>query len=45
LLTLQGDSTNGFTGTMKIGLDLTDIELGASNINTGGPGGHPPLAP
>jgi protocatechuate 3,4-dioxygenase beta subunit len=39
LLNLQGDSTSGFTGAMNIGLDLTDIEVGASDINTGGPGG------
>jgi hypothetical protein len=38
LLNLQGDATSGFSGAMKIGLDLTDIELGASDINTGGPG-------
>jgi protocatechuate 3,4-dioxygenase beta subunit len=39
LLNLQGDATQGFTGAMNIGLDLTDIEVGASDINTGGPGG------
>jgi protocatechuate 3,4-dioxygenase beta subunit len=42
LLNLQGDTTNGYTGSMSIGLDLTDIETGASDINTGGPGGGPP---
>lgn len=45
LLSLQGDTTSGYTGAMNIGLDLTDIEVGASDINTGspgGPGGGPP---
>lgn len=43
LLNLQGDTTNGFTGSMSIGLDLTDTEVGASDINSGGgPGGGPP---
>jgi len=42
LLSLQGDTTNGFRSSMTIGLDLTDIEVGASEINTGGPGGPPP---
>ena len=46
LLALQGDTTNGYTGSMSIGLDLTDIETGASDINSGGgpggPGGAPP---
>ena len=45
LLNLQGDSTSGFTGTMNIGLDLTDIEVGASDINSGGPGGGPGINP
>jgi hypothetical protein len=40
LLNLQGDSTSGYTGTMNIGLDLTDIEVGASD--SAGPGGPPP---
>lgn len=31
LLNLQGDTTNGFTGTMNIGLDLTDTEVGAAD--------------
>ena len=39
LLNLQGDSTNGYTGTMNIGLDLTNIEVGASDTAGGGPGG------
>jgi protocatechuate 3,4-dioxygenase beta subunit len=39
LLNLQGDTTNGYTGSLSIGLDLTDMETGASDINTGGPGG------
>jgi protocatechuate 3,4-dioxygenase beta subunit len=42
LLNLQGDTTSGFTGSMNIGLDLTDTETGASDINSGGPGGAPP---
>jgi protocatechuate 3,4-dioxygenase beta subunit len=42
LLNLQGDTTNGYTGSMNIGLDLTDTETGASDINSGGPGGGPP---
>jgi protocatechuate 3,4-dioxygenase beta subunit len=42
LLDLQGDTINGYTGSMSIGLDLTDIETGASDINTGGPGGGAP---
>jgi protocatechuate 3,4-dioxygenase beta subunit len=43
LLNLQGDTTNGFTGSMSIGLDLTEIETGAADINSGGgPGGGPP---
>ena len=42
LLNLQGDATNGYTGSMSIGLDLSDIETGAADINSGGPGGGPP---
>ena len=43
LLNLQGDTTNGFTCTMSIGLDLTDTETGASDMDSaGGPGGGPP---
>jgi hypothetical protein len=43
LLNLQGDPATGFTGSMSIGLDLTDTETGASDINSGGgPGGAPP---
>jgi len=43
LLNLQGEATSGFTGSMSIGLDLTDTEIGASDINSGGgPGGAPP---
>jgi hypothetical protein len=37
LLTLQGDTTNGYTGSMSIGLDLTDAEVNASDTNGGGP--------
>lgn len=40
LLKLQGDVTNGYTGSMNIGLDLTDIEVGALD-SMGGPGGPP----
>jgi protocatechuate 3,4-dioxygenase beta subunit len=42
LLNLQGDTTNGYTGAMSIGLDLTDTETGASDLNSGGPGGGAP---
>ena len=42
LLSLRGDTTSGLTGSMSIGLDRTDTETGASDINTGGPGGGPP---
>jgi len=42
LLNLQGDTTNGYTGSMNIGLDLNDTEIGASDMNSGGPGGGPP---
>lgn len=42
VLNLQGDATSGLTGSMSIGLDLTDTETGASDLNTGGPGGGPP---
>jgi protocatechuate 3,4-dioxygenase beta subunit len=42
LLNLQGDPTNGYTGSMNIGLDLTDTETGASDMNSDGPGGGPP---
>jgi len=39
LLNLQGDTTDGYTTTFNVGLDLTNTEVGASDINTGGPGG------
>jgi protocatechuate 3,4-dioxygenase beta subunit len=42
LLNLDGDTTNGFTTSFNVGLDLGDTEVGASDINTGGPGGGPP---
>ncbi len=43
LLNLQGDTTHGFTGTMNIGLDLTDTKVGAADsMGQGGPGGGPP---
>jgi len=42
LLNLQGDTTSGFTGSMNIGLDLTNTETGASDMNTGGGPGGPP---
>ena len=46
LLSLQGDTTTGFTGTMSIGLDLTDTEVGAADsMGQGGPGGGAPPAP
>ncbi len=31
LLSLQGDTSNGFTGTMNIGLDLSDAGVGAAD--------------
>ena len=42
LLNLQGDTTNGYKGTMSIGLDLSDIETGGADSMGGGPGGSPP---
>ena len=43
LLNLHGDTTGGHAGSMSIGLDLTDTETGASDMNSGGgPGGAPP---
>jgi protocatechuate 3,4-dioxygenase beta subunit len=42
LLNLGGDTTNGFTTSFNVGLDLSDTEVGASDINTGGPGGGAP---
>jgi len=44
LLNLQGDTTNGFTSAINIGLDLTDLEVGAADTmgGPGGPGGGPP---
>ena len=41
LLNLQGDTTNGYTSAINIGLDLTDLEVGAAD-SMGGPGGPPP---
>lgn len=41
LLNLQSDTTNGYTGLMTIGLDLSDMEVGAAD-SMGGPGGGPP---
>ena len=43
LLNLQGDTTNGYTSAVSIGLDLTDTETGDSDMNSGGPGGGAPL--
>ena len=40
LLNLQGDTRSGYTGTMNIGLDLTDMETGAADT-AGGFGGPP----
>ena len=31
VLNLQGDTTNGYIGSMNIGLDLTDVEVGATD--------------
>src|SRR5688572_9626269 len=41
LLNVQGDNANGYTAAMNIGLDLTDIEVGAAD-SMGQPGGGPP---
>lgn len=47
LLNLQGDTTNGYTSSTTIGLDLTDAEVGApdsmgSGAGPGGRGSGPP---
>ena len=42
LLNLDGDTTNGFTTSFNVGLDLSDTEVGASDINTAGAGGDAP---
>ena len=42
LLNLDGEPTNGFTTSFNVGLDLSDIEVGASDINTGCPDGTRP---
>jgi hypothetical protein len=31
LLNLQGDNANGYTSAINIGIDLTDMEVGASD--------------
>lgn len=41
LLAATGDNTNGYPAAINIGLDLIDIEVGASD-SFGGPGGGPP---
>lgn len=41
LLNLQGDNTNGYTTAINVGLDLTDMAVGAAD-SMGGPGGSPP---
>jgi len=41
VLNLQGDNTSGYTAAMNVGLDLTDIEVGAAD-SMGQPGGGPP---
>ena len=41
LLALEGDTTNGYSAAINIGLDLTDTEVGAAD-SMGGPGGGPP---
>jgi len=41
LLAAEGDNTNGYTATINIGLDLTDMEVGAAD-SMGQPGGGPP---
>src|SRR5262245_7217232 len=43
LLNLQGDNINGYTSAINIGLDLTDLGVGAADtMGQGGPGGGPP---
>ena len=42
LLNLEGDTTKGYATAFNVGLDLTDTEVGAADINSGGPGGGPP---
>jgi protocatechuate 3,4-dioxygenase beta subunit len=42
LLNLESDTTNGYKSTFNVGLDLTDIAVGASDINMDGPGGGRP---
>ena len=37
LLNVRGDGAGGYIASINIGLDLTDAETGASDINTGGP--------
>lgn len=41
LLAVTGDNTSGYVAAINIGLDLTDVEVGASHLS-GGPGGGPP---
>lgn len=41
LLNPQGDTTNGYVGAMSIGLDLTDMQVGAADSMRAGPGGPP----
>lgn len=41
LLSLQGDPAGGYSGSMSIGLDLSDVEVGAADSMGGGPGGPP----
>jgi protocatechuate 3,4-dioxygenase beta subunit len=41
LLNLEGDDTSGYNSTINIGLDLTDMEVGAAD-SMGQPGGGPP---
>ena len=44
LLSLKGDPTQGYSGGMNIGLDLSDTQVGAAD-SMGGPGGGPPPSP
>ena len=41
LLNMEGDNANGYNATISIGLDLTDMEVGAAD-SMGQPGGGPP---
>jgi hypothetical protein len=41
LLATEGNNANGYNATINIGLNLTDMEVGAAD-SMGQPGGGPP---